>query len=305
MKAWALLSKDEGRSWESNEGYPDVLGSHYAYDSGVANHLQLSEGDIVVLRDSDVVHGISRVDRVDSEAGTKLRLSCPKCRKTGYVKRKIATPTFLCRHKECRHEFEDPYKENVPVTLYLASYGAQWEPLDGALSYADVEPALDRAQQNAIRRCDVDQLKELLARIAVAIPAEPAVRPTPPAGGHRRAQVKVRKGQAAFRRQLLHKYGLVCAVTGPCPAPALQAAHLREFAKHESHDVADGLLLRSDIHQLFDAGLVAVNPATMKVVIAPPLTKYPNYKALQGVTVKKGVYLDALAAHFKEATSAW
>jgi hypothetical protein len=109
--------------------------------------------------------------------------------------------------------------------------------------------------------------------------AEPVPRSAAPLGGHRRALVDVRKGQAAFRRQLLRAYGLVCAVTGPCPAPALQAAHLREFAKHESHDFADGILLRFDIHQLFDAGLVAVDTTTMQVVIAPPLARYPHYKA--------------------------
>lgn len=60
MQAWALLSKsDENRVWESNDGYPDVLGSHYVYDTGVANHKRVSVGDLVVLRDSAIVHGIS------------------------------------------------------------------------------------------------------------------------------------------------------------------------------------------------------------------------------------------------------
>ncbi|WP_280315709.1 HNH endonuclease [Nocardia abscessus] len=305
MKAWALLSNQEDRTWESNEGYQDVLGSQYAYDSGVANHLQVGVDDIVVVRNSAIVQGVSRIDRIDSEPGTKVRLSCPQCHRTGFIKRITKTPTFLCRHQDCRNEFEEPRKEDAPVTLYVASYGAQWEPLDGALSYADVEPILDRAQQNAIRRCDADQLEQLLSRISVAIPPVPAARTTPPKGGHRSALVKVRVGQAAFRQQLLHEYGLVCAITGPCPAPALQAAHLRAFAKHGSHDLADGLLLRSDIHQLFDAGLVAVDTATMKVVVAPSLAKYPNYKALQGISVKGGVYVAALADHYSEATSSW
>ncbi|MFI7666845.1 HNH endonuclease [Nocardia sp. NPDC049526] len=305
MKAWALLSNQHERTWESNEGYPDVLGSQYAYDSGVANHLNVSVGDIVVLRNSEVVHGISRIDRIDSEPGMKTRRVCPKCGKTGYIKRTTKTPTFLCRHKGCRHEFEVPEEKKVPVTLYVASYGAQWEPLDGALSYVDVLLALDRAQQNAIRACDVDRLEQLLAGISAVVPPAPEVRSTPPKGGRRTALVKVRNGQGAFREQLLQMYGLVCAITGPCPAPALQAAHLREFAKHESHDPADGLLLRSDIHQLLDAGLLAVDTTTMKVVIAPSIARYPNYKALEGITVKTGIYVPALTDHYNEVAAAW
>lgn len=305
MRAWALLSKAEGRSWESNQGYPDVLGSQYAYDSGVANHRQVQVGDVVVLRDSDVVHGVSRIDRIDSEEGTKARLSCPRCHKTGFIRRKKSVPEFLCRHESCRHEFDEPRSQDVPVRLFVASYGAHWEPLDGALSYADVEPLLDRARQNAIRGCDLEQLENLLVRVSIDVPAEPVSRPSPPAGGHRRALVKVRKGQAAFRQALLHEYGLVCAITGPCPASALEAAHLREFAKHESHDFSDGILLRADIHGLFDAGLIAVDTSTMRVVIAPPLEKYPHYKALEGTAVPRGVYVDGLAAHHAQAASAW
>ncbi|MFF0493440.1 HNH endonuclease [Nocardia sp. NPDC003482] len=305
MKAWALLSNQDDRTWESNEGYEDVLGSQYAYDSGVANHLKVSVGHIVVLRNSTVVHGVSRIDRIDSGPGTKVRYSCPKCGRTGYVKRTTRTPTFLCRHSDCRHTFDEPRRVDVPVIKYVASYGAQWEPLDGALSFAAIEPALDRAQQNAIRSCDVERLEKLLAGVRAVLPPAPAVRTTPPKGGHRTAMVKVRNGQAAFREQLLQMYGLVCAITGPCPAPALQAAHLREFAKHESHDPADGLLLRSDIHQLFDAGLLAVDPTTMKVVIAPSLARYANYKALEGISVAQGVYVPALADHFNEVTASW
>lgn len=249
MRAWALLSNQDERTWEGNQGYADVLGSHYVYDTDVANHLQVSEGDVVVLRNSDIVCGVSRIDRIDSAPATKERRSCPRCNRTGFIQRTTKTPKYLCRHKDCRNEFDDPRVRTLAVTSYVASYGAQWEPLDGALTYADLEPALDRAQQSSIRSCDLTQLEQLLAGISVTLPKPTPRRPTrPPAGGHRTSLVKVRVGQAAFRQQLLRMYGLVCAVTGPCPAPALQAAHLRAFAKHESHDLSDGLLLRADTH---------------------------------------------------------
>lgn len=72
------------------------------------------------------------------------------------------------------------------------------------------------------------------------------------------AQIKRRQGQPAFRRRLLAAYGGRCAVTG-CPIEALlEAAHIVPYRGEETNVVQNGLLLRADIHTLFDLGLIAV-----------------------------------------------
>ncbi len=301
MKAWALLSNDKDRSWQGNDGYSDVLGSQYVYDSKVGNHLNVKEGDLVVLRDRQEVFGISRIERIDSEPATKTQSVCPQCGLTDITFRKTKTPTYLCR--SCRNEFDEPITQDVPVTRYVAQYGTQWEPLDGALTYADIEPALDGAKQSSIRTCDISRLEGRLVDVSALIPDAPRRPPDHavgqvPKGGRRSAVVSVRNGQDAFRKQLLRLYGLSCAVTGPCPVPVLQAAHLRKFADHESHDPAQGILLRTDLHQLFDAEMMAVDPITMTVVIKPILEHYPVYRELMGAPVAPGIYDDALAEHF-------
>lgn len=309
MKAWSLLTKLADRSWVSNDGYPDALGSYYVYDSNVANHLQVKVGDIVVLRDTSYVYGVSRVDGLTAEPGTKTIHRCPKCGKADLSHRKSGKPTnYLCRAKACRHEFDVPTTVNDPVTQYVASYSAEWQALDGALPAAELELLLDNSKQNSIRTCDLDGLKKLLDRVSVTVADVPltGVKQTPPKGGHRTAMVRVRNGQAKFRERLLQRYGLVCAVTGPCPVKALEAAHLRAFSTHGIHDVDEGMLLRSDIHRLFDAGLIAVDPVTMKVVVAPTIKeKYPDYGALEGTFIASGTYDTALADHHQEATSRW
>lgn len=308
MQAWALLSKIDGRSWESNDGYPDVLGSTYVYDSAVGNHRRVTEGDLVVLRDSKSVHGVSRIDRIDSEPAAKDRYVCPECRRGGQVQRttdKKGQAKYLCRHENCRNEFDEPLHLEVPVTRYIASYGAQWQSLDGALAFSEIRPLLDNAQQSAIRRCDPEGLVALLQRLAVPVPSVPAARTTPLRGGRREAMVRVRNGQKAFRDGLLQRYGWRCAVTGPCPSAVLQAAHLRGFAEHEVHDLDEGLLLRSDIHQLFDAGLMAIDPVTRAVVLAPSLDEFPDYQKIKGTVVSNGPYMAALTDHHAEATKAW
>ena len=40
----------------------------------------------------------------------------------------------------------------------------------------------------------------------------------------------------------------------------LQAAHIRPYASDGPHDPRNGLLLRSDLHTLFDRGYVTVSP---------------------------------------------
>jgi hypothetical protein len=55
-------------------------------------------------------------------------------------------------------------------------------------------------------------------------------------------------------------YSRRCAITGERTLPALEAAHIKPFAQGGSHEPTNGLLLRRDIHALFDAGYVTVTP---------------------------------------------
>src|ERR1700730_10318673 len=70
-----------------------------------------------------------------------------------------------------------------------------------------------------------------------------------------------RLGQGAFRIIVTDNYARRCAVTGERTLPALDAAHIRPYADHGEHEPSNGLLLRRDIHSLFDRGYVTVTPA--------------------------------------------
>jgi len=64
-----------------------------------------------------------------------------------------------------------------------------------------------------------------------------------------------RLGQGAFRVSVTEAYNRACAVTEEHSLPALEAAHIRPFAKEGPHEVRNGLLLRADIHRLFEQGI--------------------------------------------------
>jgi putative restriction endonuclease len=69
-----------------------------------------------------------------------------------------------------------------------------------------------------------------------------------------------RLGQGIFRLTVTDAYNRACAVTQEHSLPALEAAHIRPYSEGGEHRVSNGLLLRSDIHRLFDQGYVTVTP---------------------------------------------
>lgn len=87
---------------------------------------------------------------------------------------------------------------------------------------------------------------------------------------------------------MLDAYQEQCAFTGYAPKEALEAAHIVPFCGPDSDKVVNGLLLRADIHSLFDQGLIVVdiaNPHQLSLVLAPRLLE-TNYKYLQGKAVR-------------------
>lgn len=69
-----------------------------------------------------------------------------------------------------------------------------------------------------------------------------------------------RRGQRSFAALVNDAYERQCAITGGRIRPTLQAAHIIPFAKEGQHSVPNGLLLRSDVHTLYDAGYLSVDP---------------------------------------------
>jgi len=71
---------------------------------------------------------------------------------------------------------------------------------------------------------------------------------------------RARLGQGAFRVLVTDAYHRRCAISGERTLPVLEAAHIKPYAEEGPHRVNNGLLLRSDLHTLFDRGYVTVTP---------------------------------------------
>ena len=125
--------------------------------------------------------------------------------------------------------------------------------------------------------------REVLAAASVerggaSVSGPPAGAPTGPRYGDP-VSVRPRLGQGTFRLAVTAAYDRACAVTHEHSLPALEAAHIRPFAEEGPHEVSNGLLLRSDIHRLFDKGYVAVTPEYRFVVSKALKDDFENGKS--------------------------
>ena len=94
-------------------------------------------------------------------------------------------------------------------------------------------------------------------RISDELTGSPSVVPGPVYGRDR--LVRARLGQQAFKGLVLTSYGRRCAVTGNHIRPTLEAAHIRPISREGKNTVPNGLLLRSDVHTLFDLGYLGLD----------------------------------------------
>jgi putative restriction endonuclease len=103
-----------------------------------------------------------------------------------------------------------------------------------------------------------EQLQFLLGVSLELDLAQPWHRSGPVFGDPRLAPYRL--GQQAFKAVVLDAYHRQCAITGTHIPPVFQAAHVRPVTEGGEHRLDNGLLLRSDVHIMFDQGYLGVDP---------------------------------------------
>jgi putative restriction endonuclease len=99
------------------------------------------------------------------------------------------------------------------------------------------------------------------------------------------SQVVRRQGQGSFRRELLRAYQNKCCMTETTDAAVLDAAHITPYSGRSSSTVRNGLLIRTDLHTLFDLGLLGIEPSSHSINVHESI-KEPAYRALHGKTLR-------------------
>lgn len=315
--AWLLMAAGDDRGHGGNDGYDDQADAYYSWDSNVPNARRIAPGDPVAIWDKRRLLGVSVIEEIEESRGTKVLSRCPRCRTTRISERKRSSPRYRCMKKECRHEFETPTMELATVDIFRARYDAAWTALDGVLDGRELRDlAVRPGDFNAMRPIELPALRSALAEKGaeraldrmgkrsrdLVLPGGAGVW----AGisqGFTETLVRVRRGQGQFRERLFHNYGDSCAFTGNAPDRVLEAGHLYSYARLGEHHEHGGLLLRRDVHRLFDDGWLAVEPSTLRVDVAPELEPYPQYARLHGQPLTVPVHDDQaswLTQHWRE-----
>jgi hypothetical protein len=295
-QAWLLLTFGEQRQYAGNIGYDDDPQRVYHYDSFVPNHKRVSKGDVALIRGTKRLLGVAIIEQIQSYKGYKLRRRCPECKTVKLQKRKKVKPTFRCKNN---HSFEVPSEQRVECVHYKALFGDSFVATPDAVSIADLHKACYRYNdQLAMQVINMQWVAGALlltapnAQQAIEsvlgkheyLDAEEAYLPpevivagvddtyVPANVDHRDSierVIRVRRGQQAFRHSLISRHGPLCMVTGCELLDVIEAAHISPYRGLNDHHIENGLLLRADIHVLFDLDLMGIEPETLTVRFHP------------------------------------
>jgi hypothetical protein len=178
---------------------------------------------------------------------------------------------------------------DVRFTLYYPSIHGVWE-------LADVGDKVLRPR--FVASADAGEMEQVRS----ALEADSNWDPGEDARRRVLASVVRREGQPAFRLALLDAYGRACAITGCNVEALLEAAHIAPYRGTHTNQVNNGLLLRADLHKLFDLHLFRIDPLARTVHLSPQL-RMSEYAMLEGAVLRATAdsalapWRDALAYH--------
>lgn len=316
MDYWILITKKE-RWYSGNDGYEDDLKIHYKYDSNVQNHKHVKQGDIVFIRDQVELKGIAKIVSIHTESGFKKGMKCPDCKSSEVYERSTSAYKYRC--KKCGEEFDTPIIIDRAVVNFTASYGNSFHNAPQIKYKVLKKYQLTDSTQLAINSFDANRfIKEMepnypslftifnfiksnethlspyisfpdfdLQELYKLDDDDSRIRTL--------RSICERRGQQVFRNKLIDKYGSQCLITGCSELTVLEAAHIHPYKGDNDNHPGNGLLLRSDMHLLFDQNLIGIEPESLKIIISK-VVKDSNYRVLSGCTLHITIFKPSLDA---------
>lgn len=271
QQAWSFkaIEQEDLRYW-GNDGYHDDSSLFYRYDSFVANHKNVKNGDVVIITNRENVLGVSVIEKIETQDINKKRNKCihPDCNAKKILPRKTIKPEWRCDNG---HEFDAPRVIFEPAIEFVAIYGNQFRELSNITMSQLITETPRYNGQMSIQEVNLQWAIDLvnpLSSVVLDLEADEAV-PALLDEDQRQVierQIKKRRGQKTFRDQLL-KSNPVCAVTGCMLVDILEAAHIDAYRNDSHNHISNGLLLRSDIHTLYDLNHLAIDPDKKNIAL--------------------------------------
>lgn len=231
---------------KKHSGYGDIVGETYEYPLGIANSKQIKVGDYIVF------------------CLTKYSTDDDK-RLLGYGRVKDLEPKPPLE--------DDPYKRQR-----LAAHLENYEKFTPSLSFEDIGGDPRSNGTNSINRIQFDFQLYSSAKIETPINDDFT--------NKQYYARTVRKGQPKLRELLLKAYDNRCTISGHGPTNVLEACHIVPHNISGNNQMDNALLLRSDLHCLFDDGLLKINPKTYRVELDASIVGGP-YSLFHGQEIHK------------------
>jgi putative restriction endonuclease len=175
---------------------------------------------------------------------------------------------LIMRHPSASRDTDDP---EIGCILLR---DVRFFPADGTVEAPPgFVPSIQRGKVYDLADTSVSGYFRLLMQLLLASTIEmdfsqPWHRDGPVFGDPRLAPYRL--GQQTFKAKVLAAYHRRCAITGSKIWPVLEAAHIQPVTEGGEHRLDNGLLLRSDVHTLFDRGYLGVDPA-YRLQVSPRL----------------------------------
>ncbi len=278
----------------------------YTYETDDRSKKQIAEGDLLFLRDQKRLLGIAHVESVGTEKREQRVLKCPVCDISKVEMRKKRELPYRCFHG---HQFAAPAEAQQLTVLHTAHFPQSYARVAAQIEPAELRPfELTNSRHVKLKLADVTGICGYIARRdhTIAPTLKSWLRSRSIALGDREAYsasahalpivdeqdrpfqaIRERRGLATFRDKLIARYGARCMISGCAVLALLEACHVGKYQGPEDNHPANGILLRSDLHTLFDLDLIGIDPADMEITVHSSLTG-TEYQKFSGVRLVLG-----------------
>lgn len=322
MKGWIAIVALEDAAGAS---YRPAAG--YGFGDHTPHHRHVAVNDIFFIRSQTQLLALGRVQRIESGSQEKAVQRCPTCGTGQLGFRSTRTNSYRCLYG---HEFAQPAATMRSGTEYTAFFGLEYVELAARIEAAELRPfELTNSRQLSLRPCDLDGLMKYVVRrdrnAAATLKEWLTGRPLQLADDdadhteptdvldereHRQLGIRLRRGRKIFRDELIRRYGARCMISGCTTTALIEAAYIQPESVPKFNNPTNGLLLRSDLHTLFDLNLIGIDPDRLTIALHPDLAN-GDYKSFEGVPLLvaggRGPNRRALATRwqrFQDGTSA-
>jgi putative restriction endonuclease len=295
MQGWIIYAAAD----ETDQSVRRALTS-YNFETDDRVKKRIAVGDLLFIVDDSRLFGIAQVDGVTEETKKKTGAVCPVC-STGKIEiRKRRKLPHRCFYG---HQFAVPAEAILSALMQMVHFTHGYINVSAQIEPAELRPfEYTNGRHLKVKQCDIEGvcryiakrehslyriLKSWLATRIVVLSdneGDSSVLPPFPTLDERDLPlqaIRLRRGATSFRNKLINRYGPRCMISECAIVALLEAAHISKYHGPADNHPANGLLLRSDLHTLFDLDMIGINPVNLEVTVHDNLAG-SEYQKLSG-----------------------